>query len=203
VLTIDRAHSGWRVRSSAGSIELFGSMAAGSVQAGGSRCLATLLAWLAPFGNHGRAHRATTTEDRMGTTENCGAIARRTGLALGLAAVGGVLLSASGRAADAKGAIKVTALYGTPKDPAAFEAYYARTHMPMVYAVKEIKHIELAKPLPGPDGKAPAFYRITELWFENMQVMQGVTSRPEWKKIADDVANFATGGATILVSQVE
>ena len=44
----------------------------------------------------------------METTEHRGAIPRRTGLTLGLAAAGGVLLATSGRAADGKGAVKVT-----------------------------------------------------------------------------------------------
>jgi uncharacterized protein (TIGR02118 family) len=137
------------------------------------------------------------------TTEHRGAIPRRTGLTLGLAAAGGVLLATSGRAADGKGAVKVTALYNAPKDPAAFEAYYAGTHMPMVYAVKGLARVELAKPLPGPGGKPPAFYRITELWFDSMASMQEITSRPEWKKVVEDVPNFATGGATVLVSAIE
>lgn len=139
----------------------------------------------------------------METTEHRGAIPRRTGLALGMAAAGGVLLATSGRAADGKGAVKVTALYNAPKDPAAFEAYYAGTHMPMVYAVKGLARVELAKPLPGPGGKPPAFYRITELWFDSMASMQEITSRPEWKKVVEDVPNFATGGATVLVSAIE
>lgn len=137
----------------------------------------------------------------METTQNAGVTRRRTGLALGLAVTAGLLLAAPALAAD--GAIKVTALYGAPKDPAAFEKYYAGTHMPMVYAVKGISRIELGKPLPGPDGKAPAFYRITELWFDNMQAMQSVTGRPEWKKVVEDIPNFATGGATVLVSEIE
>jgi uncharacterized protein (TIGR02118 family) len=134
---------------------------------------------------------------------NCGALARRTGLAIGLAAMGGMLLAASGQAAEMKGGVKVTVLYGAPKDPAAFEEYYAKSHMPMVYAVKGIARVELAKPLPGPDGKAPPFYRITELWFDSMPAMQDVMAQPEWKKIVADVPNFATGGATVFVSQVE
>ena len=75
--------------------------------------------------------------------------------------------------------------------------------MPMVYAVKEIAHIELGRPAPGPDGKPPAYYRITELWFESMPAMQAVMGTPAWQKIVADVPNFASGGATILVSQVE
>jgi uncharacterized protein (TIGR02118 family) len=137
-------------------------------------------------------------------TDKSGAVPRRTGLALGLAAAGGVLLAKHADAAsEGKGMVKVTALYGTPKDPAAFEAYYAGTHMPMVYQVKELARVELGKPMPGPDGKAPAFYRITELWFKDAATMKAVTERPDWKKIADDVPNFATGGATILVSVLE
>jgi uncharacterized protein (TIGR02118 family) len=138
----------------------------------------------------------------METNDNRGAVSRRTGLAVGLAAAGSAVLATSGRAADAKGGVKVTALYNAPKDPAAFEAYYASTHMPMVYAVKGLARVELAKPLPGPGGKAPAFYRITELWFDSMASMQEITSRPEWKKIVDDVPNFASGGATVLVSEI-
>jgi hypothetical protein len=34
--------------------------------------------------------------------------------------------------------------------------------MPMVYAVKELKRVEISKCLPGGD-KPPAFYRIAEL----------------------------------------
>nr|WP_294508327.1 EthD family reductase [uncultured Rhodopila sp.] len=132
------------------------------------------------------------------------AVARRTGLGLALAAAGAALLApAAEAAASGKGMVKVTVLYGEPKDPAAFESYYLGKHMPMVYRVKGIARIELGKPGPGPDGKPPAFYRITELWFKDAATLKAVTSRPEWKKIVDDVPNFASGGATILVSPLE
>ena len=133
-------------------------------------------------------------------------IARRAALVLGVAAASAAVLGA--RAAHAKkskqaGEIKVTVLYGAPKSPDDFEKYYAETHMPMVYKTKGIKHIELAKPLPGPDGKPPAFYRVTELWFSNMKQFQAVTGSPGWGKVVADVPNFASGGATIIVSTVE
>ena len=102
-----------------------------------------------------------------------------------------------------KGMAKITVLYGEPKDPAAFEKHYAETHMPMVYNREGIARVELSRPMPGPDGKAAPYYRITELWFESPAQMQAVTSHPEWQKIVDDVPNFASGGATILVSHLE
>lgn len=137
-------------------------------------------------------------------TEQTGATQRRAALQLGIAAVAvGVFAAGAARASEIAGYIKITVLYGAPKDPAAFEKYYAESHMPMVYAVKGIAHIELAKLLPAPDGKAPPYYRITELWFQSPQALQAVTSTAEWQKIVADVPNFASGGATILVSSVE
>lgn len=129
---------------------------------------------------------------------------RRKALGLGLAAASAMVIGAgmSAEAAARKGT-KITVLYGAPKDPAAFEKYYAETHMPMVYATKGIRRVELGKGLPQPDGKPPAFYRITELWFISAKKMQAVTGTPGWKKIVDDVPNFASGGATVLVSQIE
>lgn len=140
----------------------------------------------------------------MAITGNHGAIGRRTGLAVGLVAASGMLLVTPVDAASSgKGMVKITVLYGAPKDPAAFESYYAGTHMPMVYKVKGIARIELSRPGPDPDGKPPAFYRIAELWFKNAATMKAVTGRPEWGKIVADVPNFASGGATILVSTLE
>jgi uncharacterized protein (TIGR02118 family) len=134
--------------------------------------------------------------------ENGILIARRTGMALGLAAASASVLAGVVHASEMKGAVKVTVLYGAPQDTAAFEAYYAQKHMPMVYAVKGVR-VELAKLLPGPGGKPPAYYRITEIWFASLDDMKRITATPEWKQITDDVPNFASGGATILVSSVE
>ncbi|HEV8028588.1 MAG TPA: EthD family reductase [Stellaceae bacterium] len=128
---------------------------------------------------------------------------RRGALGLGLAAASALAVGAGSSAEAATKGAKISVLYGAPKDPAAFEKYYAEKHMPMVYAMKGIKRIELAKCLPQPDGKPPGFYRITELWFSSAKKMASVMGTPEFKKIADDVPNFATGGATLLTSQIE
>jgi uncharacterized protein (TIGR02118 family) len=92
-------------------------------------------------------------------------VPRRTALSLGIAAIAGVAASSVTQAEGTPGGIKLTVLYGAPKDPAQFEKYYAETHMPMIYAIKEIKRPEIAIGLPGPGGSPPPFYRIFELWF--------------------------------------
>jgi uncharacterized protein (TIGR02118 family) len=139
----------------------------------------------------------------MGGKDISVGMGRRGALSLGVGAGAALMLGTmAGAEAAAKG-VKLTVLYGAPKDPAAFEKYYLGSHMPNLYKIKGIKHIELAKGLPGPDGKPPAYYRVTELWFSNMKKMQSVTGTPAFKKIVDDVPNFASGGATIVVGQIE
>ena len=130
-------------------------------------------------------------------------VTRRAGMAFGLAAAASGALATTARAQTGKGAVKITLLYGPPKDPDAFESYYLQKHMPKIYAVKGVARIEIGKGLPGPDGTPPPYYRIFECWFDNPDTMKDVTSRPEWAVIVADVPNYATGGATVLVSMVE
>lgn len=98
--------------------------------------------------------------------------------------------------------IKLTVLYGAPKDPAAFETYYANTHLPLAAKIGAIK-TEYSLGLPGPGGAAPAFYRMAELYFDSAEAMGAAMSTPDGKAAGADIRNFATGGATMLVSQVQ
>jgi uncharacterized protein (TIGR02118 family) len=100
--------------------------------------------------------------------------------------------------------LKITVLYSQPQNSQEFDKYYFGKHMPMVYAVKDIKKVEVARPGPGPNGAPAPYYLVTELWFENPEVFKSVAATPEWKAIAADVANFAPADkVTILVSAVE
>jgi uncharacterized protein (TIGR02118 family) len=99
--------------------------------------------------------------------------------------------------------IKLTVLYGHPKDPAAFERYYAETHMPIAEQMRGVRRIELAKAIGTPDGRAPAFYRMAELYFDSAPQMQSVMATPEAKRTVADLANFATGGVTTFISEIE
>jgi uncharacterized protein (TIGR02118 family) len=93
-------------------------------------------------------------------------------------------------------------LYGPPKSPDAFEKYYAETHMPIASKMQGVRRIELSKVTGTADGSAPAFYRLADLYFDDVAHMQRVMSTPEGKATVADLANFATGGVTTLVSQV-
>jgi len=138
---------------------------------------------------------------RKQSTTGDARIDRRSALTLTVAAATALAAVRDARA-EGKGEAKATVLYGMPKSPEDFEKYYLGTHMPMVYKVKGIKRIELAKCVASP-GAPPPFYRVTELWFDDLDAMQKVLATPDMKQVTDDVPNFASGGATIVVSIVE
>mgnify|MGYP006310147579 CR=1 FL=1 len=99
--------------------------------------------------------------------------------------------------------IKVTVLYGHPKDEQEFERYYRETHSPLATKMKGLSRLELTQFVPGPDGSKPDYYRMAELYFSNEAQMQDTLGSPEGKAAVDDLPNFATGGMTILVGTVE
>ena len=97
----------------------------------------------------------------------------------------------------------VTVLYNQPKDTAAFEKYYATRHIPLVQAnQREIGFVraDLTKFSSTADGKKPPFYRQAELYFKSMDDLKKGTATAGFKKVADDLKNFATGGLTGLIA---
>ena len=103
--------------------------------------------------------------------------------------------------ADAPAAI-VTVIYKTPKDTAAFERYYADTHLPLVTAKKDeigFERAELTKFDSNLDGSAPARYRQAELYFPSMEALKKGLATKGFKQVADDLAKFASGGHDGLI----
>lgn len=98
--------------------------------------------------------------------------------------------------------IKLTVLYNQPEDPAAFESYYATTHMPLVSKIQGVIKAEVTKFLPEADGSNPAYYRLAELYFESPESLQQSMGSDEGQAKAGDLPNFATGGFKILVGTV-
>ncbi len=97
---------------------------------------------------------------------------------------------------------KLSVLYGHPADTAAFEAYYAQTHIPLALKIPNLVRIEAAKATPTPDGKQAPYYRTADLWFDNLEQLQASLNSNEGKTAVGDLANFATGGVTTFTSEV-
>ncbi len=97
----------------------------------------------------------------------------------------------------------VTVIYQQPKDTAAFEKYYAETHLPLVGANQAeigFTKAELTRFESDLDGSAPALYRQAELYFPSRAALEKGTATPGFKKVAGDLANFATGGLVGMVA---
>jgi uncharacterized protein (TIGR02118 family) len=98
--------------------------------------------------------------------------------------------------------IRVSVLYRQPRDPLEFERHYTETHIPLALNIPDVLRLESAKTLPGPDGVEPVYFRVADVWFANLQRMQAAMESAEWRAIAADLPNFATGGFMVLTSQV-
>ena len=97
----------------------------------------------------------------------------------------------------------VTVIYNTPKDTAAFEKYYREVHLPLVTANQQeigFTRADLTKFKSNLDGSKPAYYRQAELYFPSVEAAKAGMATPGFKKVGDDLANFASGGLTGLVA---
>jgi uncharacterized protein (TIGR02118 family) len=94
---------------------------------------------------------------------------------------------------------KLVVLYKTPKDKAAFDAYYKQTHVPLAYKIPGLKSYEISDGAIGtPAG--PADVHLTAiLTFDSLADIQSALGSPEGKAAAGDLANFATGGADLYM----
>jgi uncharacterized protein (TIGR02118 family) len=98
--------------------------------------------------------------------------------------------------------VKLTVMYGQPKSASDFEKYYAETHLPIAGQMKTVRKIELSKVVGTPDGSPTPFYRLADLYFDDLGHLQSVMGSPEGQATVADLPNFATGGVTVVISEV-
>lgn len=92
---------------------------------------------------------------------------------------------------------RLLVLYSQPHDPAAFDAYYAQTHVPLALKMPGLRgFITSAESPTALAGSAP--YLVAELEFDTMGDLQAALASPEGQATAGDLANFAQAGATVL-----
>jgi uncharacterized protein (TIGR02118 family) len=99
--------------------------------------------------------------------------------------------------------VKLTVLYGQPKSPEDFEKYYADVHTPLAQRMEGLRRFEVGKVTGTPDGKSPPYYRFAGLYFDDMAQLQSTMGSQAGRDTAADLANFATGGVTLMISEVQ
>jgi uncharacterized protein (TIGR02118 family) len=93
---------------------------------------------------------------------------------------------------------EVLVIYKTPKDPAAFDRYYAETHIPLAKKLPGLRKYQISQgPVASPAG-ASGVHLIATLSFDSMAALQTALGGPEGQAAAGDLPNFATGGVDLM-----
>jgi uncharacterized protein (TIGR02118 family) len=91
------------------------------------------------------------------------------------------------------------ALYNTPTDAAAFDAYYLLTHVPLAKSLPGLRSYEIsAGAVMTPAGQAP-YHLVAVLRFDTMSDLQAALASSTGKAVVEDLENFATGGVSVLL----
>jgi uncharacterized protein (TIGR02118 family) len=88
-------------------------------------------------------------------------------------------------------------LYKTPTDAAAFDKYYAATHIPLAKKIPGLRSYEISKGAVATPAGASNVHLAATLTFDSMAALQAGLGSPEGAAAAGDVANFANGGADL------
>jgi uncharacterized protein (TIGR02118 family) len=100
--------------------------------------------------------------------------------------------------------VKLVVIYPHPKDVDAFEKVYQDEHVPIAVA-KLVGKTKMAatKILGSPQGAAP-FYRIAEVYFPSMQVLEACAASEGGKEALAHAVKISSGGTPIfLVAEEE
>ncbi|MGY3106367.1 MULTISPECIES: EthD family reductase [unclassified Bradyrhizobium] len=94
---------------------------------------------------------------------------------------------------------EIVVLYKTPTDPAAFDKYYAETHIPLAKKLPGLKKYAISKgPVGSPAGPS-GIHLVAILTFDSAADIQAAFASPEGKATGADVPKFASGGADLLI----
>lgn len=90
-------------------------------------------------------------------------------------------------------------LYKKPTDSAAFDDYYASTHVPLVHKIPGLKGFKISNgQVATPTGPAE-IHLVAELEFASVAELMSALGSPEGQAAAGDLSNFADGGADLLI----
>jgi uncharacterized protein (TIGR02118 family) len=93
----------------------------------------------------------------------------------------------------------VVVLYKTPKDPAAFDKYYAATHIPLAKKMPGLRKYQVSQGPVGSPAGSSGVYLVATLTFDSVAAIQAAFGSAEGKATAADLPNFASGGTDILI----
>jgi uncharacterized protein (TIGR02118 family) len=93
---------------------------------------------------------------------------------------------------------KLIAIYKTPKDAAAFNAYYFKTHIPIAKTIPGLRSYEVSDGAVGLPIETGAVHLVAILEFDSMTAIKQGLGSPEGQATTADVAKFADGGVDLM-----
>lgn len=97
---------------------------------------------------------------------------------------------------------QLTVVYNPPKDPAAFDSHYEENHSVLAAKLPGLQSYASLRPEATPDGHPASAYLVAWLQFADREAMGAALASEEGKAVQQDLANFASGGVTILAGEV-
>ncbi len=97
------------------------------------------------------------------------------------------------------GDVKLVVIYPQPKDIDAFEKVYRNEHVPLAVAKLGGKTKIVATKILGSPQGTPPFYRIAEVYFPSMQVLEECTASDGGKEALVHAVKISSGGTPIFL----
>lgn len=98
---------------------------------------------------------------------------------------------------------RIIVQYGPPEDPAAFDAHYASTHIPLTKAMPHLAGFEISRgPVACSDEEQPIYLTAILTYVSQADLEASLASETGQAAVAD-VTNFATGGVTLITIETE
>ena len=94
---------------------------------------------------------------------------------------------------------RLVVLYKTPKDPAAFDAYYFKTHVPIAKKLPGLRRYEVSRGAVASPAGPSGLHLIATLHFDTLAAVGAAFASPEGKAAAADVGTFASGGVDMYM----
>ncbi len=96
---------------------------------------------------------------------------------------------------------KLYAIYQQPQDPAAFDNYYFKTHVPLAKTIPGLLGYEVTRgDVMGMGGKH-GVYLVATLEFASMQAIAVAMASAQGQATAADLANFASAGVDVMMAE--
>ena len=93
--------------------------------------------------------------------------------------------------------------YGMPEDTAAFDAHYEAQHIPLTKAMPHLKSFEISRGDVATSGEDRPVYLTAILSYDSQADLDASLASEQGQAAVADVANFATGGVTLITIEAE